>query len=214
MTPQEFKEQFEQLTEKAPLSWQERLFHDHFCKKNALPSVIDLPTGLGKTMVMAIWLLAQSSNCQLPRRLIYVVDRRTVVDQATDLAMKLRRIIGEDKLAISTLRGQLADNRAWTRDPSRSAIIIGTVDLIGSGLLFSGYRSSYKRRPLEAGFLGQDTLLVLDKAHLSSPFEQLLVGRDGAERNVSERDCAVPVWAWESNAGHSHVGNQRFKQWN
>ncbi len=76
--------------------------------------------------------------------------------------------------AISTLRGQLADNREWSRDPSRAAIIIGTVDLIGSALLFSGYRSSYKRRPLEAGLLGQDSLLVLDEAHLSKPFEKLL----------------------------------------
>jgi len=69
------------------------------------------------------------------------------------------------------LRGQLADNRDWTRDPTRLAINIGTVDLIGSALPFSGYRSSYKRRPLEAGFLGQDSLLVLDEAHLSRPFE-------------------------------------------
>ena len=74
----------------------------------------------------------------------------------------------------SILRGQLADNREWSRDPSRPAIIIGTVDLIGSALLFSGYRSSYKRRPLEAGLLGQDSLLVLDEAHLSKPFEKLV----------------------------------------
>src|SRR5205085_5766839 len=107
-------------------------------------------------------------------RLIYVVDRRTVVDQATDLAERLCDNFGKGKLTISTLRGQLADNRKWSRDPSKSAIIIGTVDLIGSALLFSGYRSSYKRRPLEAGLLGQDSLLVLDEAHLSKPFENLI----------------------------------------
>src|SRR5262249_29706479 len=143
----------------------------------------DLPTGLGKTMVMAVWLIARSINCELPRRLIYVVDRRTVVDQATDLAMKLRDKFGIDKLAISTLRGQLADHREWTRDPTRPAIIIGTVDLIGSGLLFSGYRSSYKRRPLEAGFLGQDSLLLLDEAHLSKPFEKLLLAVSDFQKN-------------------------------
>src|SRR5258708_17102759 len=104
-----FRETFQALTGKLPLSWQERLFCNHFAK-NDLPSVIDLPTGLGKTMVMTIWLIARSEkDSKLPRRLIYVVDRRTVVDQATDLAMKLRERFGKDKLAISTLRGQLAD---------------------------------------------------------------------------------------------------------
>lgn len=182
----DFRRTFKELTDHEPLRWQERLFRDHFLE-NKLRSVIDLPTGLGKTMVMAIWLIARSVSSKLPRRLIYVVDRRTVVDQATDLAVRLNQKAAQtlpavtEKLAISTLRGQLADNREWTRDPSRLAIIIGTVDLIGSALLFSGYRSSYKRRPLEAGFLGQDSLLVLDEAHLSKPFEKLIcaISSDG-----------------------------------
>ena len=173
MTEVEFKPRFKELTGNEPLRWQERLFHEHFAP-HKLPNVIDLPTGLGKTMVMAIWLIAREINKDLPRRLIYVVDRRTVVDQATDVAHILRDSVGASQLAVSTLRGQLADNREWSRDPSRPAIIIGTVDLIGSALLFSGYRSSYKRRPLEAGLLGQDSLLVLDEAHLSKPFEKLV----------------------------------------
>ena len=183
----EFEQQFRSLTDRHPLSWQTRLFCEHFAR-DELPPVIDLPTGLGKTMVMAIWLIARSINAKLPRRFIYVVDRRTVVDQATDLATSLRDKFGKDKLAISTLRGQLADNREWSKDPSKPAVIIGTVDLIGSGLLFSGYRSSYKRRPLEAGLLGQDSLLVLDEAHLSKPFEKLI-------RNIgdSQKDHGSPM---------------------
>jgi CRISPR-associated endonuclease/helicase Cas3 len=173
-----FSRAFQALTGIVPLSWQVRLYEERFVNGN-LPSVIDIPTGLGKTMVMAIWLIARSQYPdKMPTRSIYVVDRRTVVDQATDLAQKLRDnckgALGIEPPAISTLRGQLADNREWSRDPSRPAIIIGTVDLIGSALLFSGYRSSYKRRPLEAGLLGQDSLLVLDEAHLSKPFEELL----------------------------------------
>ena len=182
MTPDEFRSKFRELTGNRPLLWQERLFNQFINEPEKLPSVIDLPTGLGKTMVMAIWLIARmEEGSPLPRRLIYVVDRRTVVDQATDLATILQRGddktlkgIGVEKLAISTLRGQLADNREWSRDPGKLAIIIGTVDLIGSALLFSGYRSSYKQRPLEAGLLGQDSLLVLDEAHLSKPFEKLI----------------------------------------
>ena len=204
--PDEFRIRFQSLTGYAPMRWQERLYESHFAK-NDLPGVIDIPTGLGKTSVMAIWLIARQINANLPRRLIYVVDRRTVVDQATDLANELFKNWNETKIfdgdppAISTLRGQLADNREWSRDPSKPAIIIGTVDLIGSALLFSGYRSSYKRRPLEAGLLGQDSLLVLDEAHLSKPFEKLLqsVGAlqktRGADASSAEPMCVVRMSA-------------------
>lgn len=182
-----FSDAFKSLTGYGAMPWQVRLYNEWF-SQGKFPSTIDLPTGLGKTMVMAIWLIARAHSPEkVPTRLIYVVDRRTVVDQATREAERLRswvesppnakarlRLADDRSLPISTLRGYLADNRQWSRDPSRPAIIIGTVDLIGSALLFSGYRSSYKRRPLEAGLLGQDSLLVLDEAHLSKPFEKLL----------------------------------------
>jgi CRISPR-associated endonuclease/helicase Cas3 len=192
----EFGIQFERLTGNQPLSWQRRLFDEFKKGADHLPSVIDLPTGLGKTMVMAIWLIARAKGYDVPTRLIYVVDRRTVVDQATDLATQLRDRYGKDKLAISTLRGQLADNREWSIDPSHPAIIIGTVDLIGSALLFSGYRSSYKRRPLEAGLLGQDSLLVLDEAHLSRPFEKLIcaINAEGVyQKDRNGKPCGTPM---------------------
>lgn len=178
MNELQFSETFKKLTGHDPLPWQWRLFNQHFLN-GELCDIIDLPTGLGKTMVMAVWLIARETNPNLPRRLIYVVDRRTVVDQATDLAIKLRARTQDSRLTVSTLRGQLADNREWSRDLSRPAIIIGTVDLIGSALLFSGYRSSFRRRPLDAGLLGQDSLLVLDEAHLSKPFEKLVKAIEG-----------------------------------
>ena len=166
-----FEKLFLQLTGNPPLNWQRRLYEQWLA--GDVKAVIDLPTGMGKTMVMAIWLIAQPENPKLGRRLIYVVDRRTVVDQATDLATAFQEKLGKNKLTISTLRGQFADNREWARNPSQPAIIIGTVDMIGSRLLFSGYRSSYKLRPLDTGLLGQDALLILDEAHLSSPFAKL-----------------------------------------
>ena len=162
-----------------PMHWQWRLYKKLLT--GDIPRICNLPTGLGKTSILVVWMLALvKAPANVARRMVYVVDRRTVVDQATDLAGRMVKnwkgtgLFETDPPAISTLRGQLADNRQWSRDPSRPAIIIGTVDLIGSALLFSGYRSSYKRRPLEAGLLGQDSLLVLDEAHLSKPFEKLI----------------------------------------
>jgi CRISPR-associated endonuclease/helicase Cas3 len=160
---------------------------------------------LGKTSVVAIWLIALANHPEkLPRRLVYVVNRRTVVDQTTNEVEKLRanlRASGlftplsrlcalplrdDVPLAISTLRGQFADNREWSADPSRPAVIVGTVDMIGSRLLFSGYGVGFKGRPLHAGFLGQDVLLVHDEAHLEPAFHKLLIAIEKEQQRSGE----------------------------
>src|SRR5579864_2540700 len=89
MTAIDFASAFKSLTGYAPFRWQERLFDDHLVKGH-VPAALDLPTGLGKTSVIAIWLIARARGASLPRRLVYVVDRRAVVDQATAEAEKLR----------------------------------------------------------------------------------------------------------------------------
>jgi len=184
-----FDENFHLLTGNSPFPWQRKLYERFLA--GDFPAC-QLPTGMGKTSVIPIWLLALlEAPTVIPRRLVYVVNRRTVVDQATDDVQKIRKALMEDSelkaqcrtlfrhdweepLAISTLRGQFADNRAWSADPSRPAIVVGTVDMIGSRLLFQGYRLGWKVRALHASFLGQDTLLVHDEAHLEHPFQELL----------------------------------------
>lgn len=206
-----FEEAFKTLTGHAPMRWQTRLFLHHFVV-GELPSAVSIPTGLGKTAVMAIWLIALAWQMRagaaltLPRRLAYVVDRRAVVDQATTFADELRknlqkpeatelrralRLNGES-LPISTLRGQFADNREWLQDPSRPAIIVGTVDMIGSRLLFEGYGVSRKMRPYHAGLLGADALALLDEAHLVPPFEALLADiAEDADHRYGSNDAGL-----------------------
>ena len=193
----QFDETFRSLTGNLPFPWQRRLY-EKWVSGN-FPKSCDLPTGAGKTSVVALWLIALAENPEgIPKRLVYVVNRRTVVDQTTDevekiaenlantdcrelsnLCANLSRLSAinfsekEGPLAISTLRGQMADNRAWSADPCRPAVIIGTVDMIGSRLLFGGYRIGFKSRPLHAGFLGKDALLIHDEAHLEPAFQKL-----------------------------------------
>ena len=57
----DFKKIFEELTGLPPFKWQNRLYHDHFTKGH-IPSALDIPTGLGKTSVMAIWYLARKAE--------------------------------------------------------------------------------------------------------------------------------------------------------
>ena len=93
-----------------------------------------------------------------------------------DVRETLRRLAvraESEALAISTLRGQRADNAEWRIDPARPAVVIGTVDMIGSRLLFGGYGCGFRSKPLHAGFLGQDVWLVHDEAHLEPAFQLL-----------------------------------------
>ena len=188
------------LTGKNPLRWQVRLFRELL--KEPTLTEIDIPTGLGKTAVMALWLIALAWGTDVPRRLVYVVDRRAVVDQATTFAMTLRENLDkqeaahlrdglglkkQNSLTISTLRGQHVDDREWLDDPAAPAIIVGTIDMIGSRLLFEGYGVSRKMRPYHAGMLGADTLIVLDEAHLSPVFETLI-------RRLSDRTRDFGGW--------------------
>ena len=210
-----FAKRFEALTGNAPFPWQECLFLWLLSDK-VPPADVSLPTGTGKTSIIAIWLLAlaeksseDSRQSSIPRRLAWVVNRRVVVDQATNeveqirrrvndpavvelepIRSALRKLSGETSgeiLGISTLRGQFEDNAEWRGDPSRPAVIIGTVDMIGSRLLFSGYGGvGFKAKPLHAGFLGQDSLLVHDEAHLEPAFQELLIAIREEQRRCGE----------------------------
>ncbi len=215
-----FKGAFRLLTGNHAFPWQEEMYKRMV--KGDIPSSCNLPTGLGKTAVIPIWLIALANEPKkMPRRLVYVVNRRTVVDQATDEARGIRdqlkntphrpEILGRladrlaslaavpngEPLAISTLRGQFADNGEWRSDPARPAIVVGTVDMIGSRLLFSGYGIGFKSKPLHAGFLGQDALLIHDEAHLEPAFQQLLVTIENEQRRV--RDYR-PLWVMSLSA--------------
>lgn len=201
-----------------PFPWQRRLLARFL--DGDLPAALDVPTGLGKTAVIGVWLVARAMGAKVPRRLVYVVDRRAVVDQATDEAEQLREVVEESvelktglalerRLPISTLRGQHVDNRDWLADPSSPAIILGTVDMIGSRLLFEGYGVSRKMRPYHAGLLGADSLIVLDEAHLVAPFERLIEtiasGRDADARDLGPREHVPPLRIMSLSAtGRAH----------
>lgn len=231
---------FNALTGNAPFPWQ-RALYEHFAGAPLTVRRCAIPTGLGKTSIIPIWLVALAANpANVPRRLVYVINRRTVVDQATDEAMALRgKLVSREAdgavelrerlnklcvnsetvpLAISTLRGQFADNREWSADPSRPAVILGTVDMIGSRLLFSGYGVGFRLKPLHAGFLGQDVLLVHDEAHLEPAFQRLLDAVSAEQKRcndlrpfrVIELSATTRNYKDPIGSAAPDVGNQTF----
>jgi CRISPR-associated endonuclease/helicase Cas3 len=223
-----FASMFKSLTGDPPYPWQEELFLKLLSDSYPPAWDINLPTGSGKTSIMPIWLLAlamqaagQPRAVTIPRRLVWVVNRRVVVDQATEEAEQIRRRLADtgpaelapvrdalrnlsiecDKqelIAISTLRGEKEDNREWSHDASRPAVIVGTVDMIGSRLLFSGYGDGPYWRAQHAGLIGHDTLIVNDEAHLTPAFGALL-----REVEEKQRKSFKPFRTIRLSATHS-----------
>ena len=134
-------------------------------------------------------------------RIAFVVDRRLVVDDAfaraekiatalcepptadadgqdivEEVARRLRRLAGQDAppLVAQRLRGGAPLEPDWARTPAQPTILCSTVDQVGSRLLFRGYGVSDRMKPVHAGLLGVDSLILLDEAHLSEPFRQTL----------------------------------------
>jgi CRISPR-associated endonuclease/helicase Cas3 len=131
-----------------------------------------------------------------PMRIAFVVDRRLVVDDVFQRAKALERkldsavrepaaadhtvlkvaralseLAGSSRpLLVRSLRGGAPLEDDWARTPVQPTILCSTVDQVGSRLLFRGYGVSDRMKPIHAGLLGSDCLILLDEAHLSEPF--------------------------------------------
>jgi CRISPR-associated endonuclease/helicase Cas3 len=91
-------------------------------------------------------------------------------------AERLQYLAGDDQLPLlaRSLRGGAPREDDWARTPVQPTILCSTVDQVGSRLLFRGYGVSDRMKPIHAGLLGSDCLILLDEAHLSRPFRQTL----------------------------------------
>ena len=186
------------------------------------PEVLDLPTGSGKTAALdvAVFHLAieahHRAERRAPVRIALVVDRRLVVDDAFERAKKiaealaeagrntvagraaeqLRMLVGEGAppLLAHRLRGGIPREDSWAHTPSQPTILCSTVDQVGSRLLFRGYGVSDPMKPIHAGLMGTDCLILLDEAHLSEPFRQTLqwVERYKGDAWREDRKSAAP----------------------
>lgn len=210
----EFPDFFSQLWGTDPFPWQIDLV-SQVHRDRQWPDLVDLPTGSGKTSLIdiAVFLLALDAELPaeerwMPRRIVLVVDRRVVVDQADlrgahlakvlvgaesgvtqTVANRLRSLTkGETPLVTTVLRGGIVRDETWARRPDIPAVISSTVDQVGSRLLFRGYGLSSSMRPIHAGLLGNDVLFLLDEVHLARPFADMLGEVDGYRgwRDASE----------------------------
>ncbi len=182
-----------------PFPWQSRLLEAVVAPADTpgWPSLLDLPTGTGKTSALHVATFAMALRPDLmPRRIVLVVDRRVIVDQVFGVAGRLAAALeaatggitkavadrlracsatpGSAPLRATLMRGGVPRDDEWIRSPDQPTVFASTVDQVGSRLLFRGYGVSAGMRPIHAGVLGTDTLYLLDEVHLATAFEQTL----------------------------------------
>ena len=137
-----------------------------------------------------------------PTRIWWVVNRRLLVDSTSEHAEEIARALcdpgkhglagqeAEDVAAVADrLRSLSADPNAeplevirlrggipsrTPTDPSQPAVVLCTLPMYGSRLLFRGYGSTRKLRPADAAMAGADSLVLLDEAHLAPHLRALL----------------------------------------
>jgi CRISPR-associated endonuclease/helicase Cas3 len=159
--------------------------------------LINIPTGLGKTAaVVMAWLWNRIAHpdaahrATWPRRLVYCLPMRTLVEQTRDnVATWLANLRAKaDELGLEeTAKADLAwlaehspvvlmggeeldpARRDWDLYPENDAILIGTQDMLLSRALNRGYGMSRYRWPMHFGLLNNDCLWVLDEVQLMGP---------------------------------------------
>ncbi|MCU0699459.1 MAG: type I-U CRISPR-associated helicase/endonuclease Cas3 [Myxococcaceae bacterium] len=223
LTPEDFDPFFEAVHGVPPFDWQRRLAAKACAGK--WPRTLMLPTGAGKTACLdvAVFALAVSTQTDelAPRRIVMVVDRRVVVDQAHDRARKivhaleqaparsvasrvasaLANVSGGKPLSAVQLRGAVPRDDSWAETPDQPLIISSTVDQVGSRLLFRGYGVSPGMWPIHAGLLGTDCLYLLDEVHLAQPYFETLRNVQDVTRAFSSPMSRMQVVALSATPG-------------
>lgn len=197
-------------TGREPFPWQEKLLDRVLT--DGWPELIDVPTGLGKTSVLDIAIFAAAlDRDSVPRRCFFVVDRRLIVDEAYRHACRIRDALAdasadsvagkvaaallvehdEEPLEVTRMRGGVTWSWRWVERPDRQAIVVGTVDQIGSRFLFRGYGVGDQLRPIDAALVGTDSLIIVDEAHLSRPFLTTLADAMAMDATPDEAKSVV-----------------------
>lgn len=148
-----------------PRDWQGDLATTTTCRDR----LIRIPTGLGKTEgVLAAWTFHRLHRLddQWPRRLIWCLPMRVLVEQTEQVARQLAdRIPEANRPTVHVAMGG-EDAGEWFLCPERPAIIIGTQDMLLSRALNRGYASARARWPMEFGLLNHDALWIMDEVQL------------------------------------------------
>lgn len=134
--------------------------------------LIDIPTGLGKTgavLLAWIWNRVINLNDDWPRRLVYCLPMRTLIEQTwMNVGQWLSKLGLSDEVGLHVLMGG-EDAGEWDIHVERNAVLVGTQDMLLSRALNRGYGMSRYRWPMHFGLLNNDCLWIMDEVQLMGP---------------------------------------------
>lgn len=176
----------------SPFRWQRALARGDW------PEVLIAPTGSGKTAgVTLAWMHRRLSRPDsTPRRLVWCLPMRTLVDQAAgEVRGWLDRLHASDSDPggllpraddVHILMGG-ADSGRWFENPERPTVIVGTQDMLLSRALMRGYASSRASWPMEFAVLHQDCQWVFDEVQLMNAGRATSAQLEAFRRDEFER---------------------------
>ncbi len=161
----EFKEFWQDIKKNPPFPYQER-----FATAVELPHQLNVITGAGKTATVVVgWLWRRKQYPDTtPRRLVYCLPMRTLVEQTYGETEKWLEKAGlVESVELHQLMGG-ASSKGWEVNPNPEidCILIGTQDQLLSRALNRGYGMSRYRWSIDFALLNNDCLWVMDEVQL------------------------------------------------
>ena len=166
------------------------------------PKLIDVPTGMGKTASVIVgWLYKRyRGDVNTPRRLVYCLPMRVLVEQTHRLALTWvsntqERLKGESRQvpSVHLLMGGEVDAE-WEEHPESPAIFIGTQDMLLSRALNRGYAMSRYKWPVHFGLLHNDALWVFDETQIMGVAVETSAQLEGLRRRLGNSAPTRTVW--------------------
>ena len=140
-------------TAMTPRAWQEDLSEDDAPRSR----LIRIPTGYGKTLgVLGAWIYnrVERNDDRWPRRLIWTLPMRVLVEQTADEVRKCLERLGllwqpgtdhRGKVGVHLLMGGVDQGGEWNLYPEENAVFIATQDMVLSRALNRGYAAPRSR---------------------------------------------------------------------
>lgn len=190
----DFAEFFRRGTDHEPYAYQRAL-----ADASKPPAVLEVPTGAGKTEALILsWLYQRQVRGVGPRRLVYTLPMRSLVEQTRDVAERVTKQLGlgSDAISIHTLMGgtDAAELREWQLRPEQDQILIGTIDMLLSRALNRGYGASRFVWPVAFGLLNNDCRWVFDEIQLMGSARATSAQLDGLRRALGTELPCETIW--------------------
>ena len=184
----------------SPFAYQQAL------AERAWPDALIAPTGLGKTAAVVLGWAWQHVAAEYapPRRLVYCLPMRTLVDQTERNVREWLGRLGEadphwksrlpdPKTGVHVLMGGIDEPR-WFEKPEHPAILIGTQDMLLSRALMRGYAMSRFRWPVDFALLHSDAQWVFDEVQLMGSGLATSTQLEGFRRKLGTEIASRSLW--------------------